>query len=456
MQARKRAVGPIVVLGAAAPKKLGKVRPRRPVISDKSIFSAECEIIAMLAGIGILFWLLRRLRESRPDLSIAKPVMAAFGLRLVAAVALGQLSAAQRLRGPDELTFLARADDVSRLPLTGPDSLNMLTSQLHTFLFSLHDRVLGSPPQLMLRVEMITFSVIGVTLLAAAVYELAGARPALIAAWVLALEPTNVFFSSLIHKEPLMYMAEGMVAFGGAVLWKRGKLYALAPTILGCLIALATRPYVGWFLAAAAALVFLHAGLTRLQGFRSLAVVVGMVALIGAFVPVFLHASSKQNLTLLQQSQDANASDKQANLSLERVDYSSRGKIILNLPKRVADVITRPYLWQTQNASQRLGVIGTLAVLASLFLLVRALLQNGRAVMQRAGPLVYPGLLMLCAYALSAGNAGTAFRYRTHIMAIALALVIVLREHRRQEQSVAEFIEEPKWKKAKGAPTLVG
>jgi hypothetical protein len=306
----------------------------------------------------------------------------------------------------------------------------------------------------MLRAEMITFSVVGIALLSAAVYELAGPRPALIVAWLLALEPTNVFFSSLIHKEPLMYMAEGMVAFGGAVVWKRGKLYALAPTVAGCLIALATRPYVGWFLAAAAALVFLHAGLTRLHGLRALAVTVGMVAVIGAFVPIFLQKSSHESLKTLQASQDANAADRKANLSLERVDYSARGKIIINLPKRIADVITRPYLWQTQNASQQLGVIGTLAVLGSLFLLLGAIRRDRRAVMKRAGPLVYPGLLMLCAYALSAGNAGTAYRYRTHIMAIALALIVVLREHRREEESVAEVTEEPKWKKVRTAPTL--
>jgi len=430
------------------------VTPLLASLSDSSIFTSECVIVAILAGAGLLALILRTLHKTRPDLRIVKPMMTAFALRLLAAMALGQLSIAQSLRGGDELTFLAHAKQVAQTPLTGPDSMKMLTHQLHTFWFSLHDRALGSPPQLMLRAEMITFSVIGLTLLAAAVYELAGARPALIAAWVLALEPTNMFFSSLIHKEPLMYMAEGMVAFGGAVLWKRGKLYALIPTVLGCLIALASRPYVGWFLTAAAALVFLHAGITRLHGVRSLAITLGMIAAIGAFVPVFLHASSTQNLKSLQQSQDANASNTQANLSLEQVNYSSRGKVIVNLPKRILDVITKPYVWQTQNTAQRLGVIGTLVVLASLVLLFQAVMRNGRAIMQRAGPLVYPGFLMLCAYALSAGNAGTAFRYRTHIMAIALALIVVLREHRQQEQASALTTEVHSWKKVKTAPTL--
>ena len=97
---------------------------------------------------------------------------------------------------------------------------------------------------------MVTFSVVGIVLLAAAVHELAGPKPALIAAWILAIEPANIFFSSLLHKEPIMYLAEGLVVYGGALLWQRGKLVALLPMIFGCLLAVATRPYVGWFLMA--------------------------------------------------------------------------------------------------------------------------------------------------------------------------------------------------------------
>jgi hypothetical protein len=426
-----------------------------PNLSDSAIYQTECVLIVLLFGAYTLYLLLRGLRHARPDLRIGKAVAVAFGLRFLAAAGLGQLSISQQLRGGDELTFLARARDVATLPIGSPASMKKLTGELHTFLFSLHDRVFHpAPPELMLRVEMITFSVIGLALLAAAVYELAGARPAFIAAWILALEPTNVFFSSLLHKEPLMYMAEGMVAFGGAVLWKRGRLLALVPMVLGCLIATATRPYAGWFLAAAAAAVVLHASLTRRRGLQSLVLAAVVVALAALFFPVVWNRSSKENLKQLQLSQNANAADTQANLSLERIDYSTREKIIINMPKRVYDVITRPYLWQAQNTSQRLGILGTLVVLTCLVLLVGAVLQNRSTVMQRAGPLVYPAVLMLMAYALSAGNAGTAFRYRTHIVALALALIVVVRQGRREEQAAREEAEASMWKKLDTAPTL--
>jgi hypothetical protein len=405
---------------------------------------------------GYAIWLLVAwLRRSRPGLTIGQPVLVAFVLRFLAAAVLGSVSIGSELRGGDENLFLARAHDLVTHPLGSSDSFDKLTGELHTWLFSLDLRIFHpDPPLLMLRVEMITFSVIGLTLLAAAVYELVGARAARVAAWILALEPANVFFSSLLHKEPLMYMAEGAVAYGGAVFWKRGKVWALVPMVGGCLVATATRPYVGWFLAAAAVAVVLHAALTRQGGARALAITGLMLALIVAFFPMVWNASSDKNLKELQQSQDANAENTQANLSLEHVDYSTRGKLITNLPQRVSDVILRPYPWQTQNASQRLGILGTLVMLVALGFLIAAVLRDGRLVMQRAGPLIYPALFMLVAYSLSAGNAGTAYRYRTHVVGILLCVVVVLWYARRREQ-VAEVPSEPlEWQTFETEPRL--
>jgi hypothetical protein len=403
-------------------------------LSDQGLFEALCVTTALLVACYLLVWLVRRLSRSREGFDIGRQITVAFGLRLVAAIALGQLAIARDLRGGDELTFLARAKDIAVLPLGGPESVDALTSALHTFVISLNFRAVGgTPADLLLRVEMITIATIGVALFSAAVYELAGARAARFAAWFLAVEPANVFFSSLLHKEPLMYLAEALVVFGGAVLWKRGKLTALVPMIAGCLIAMATRPYVGWFLTAAAAAVVLHASLTRQRGLRSLALTSTCVVLIIAFIPMVWAQSSNEKLLELQASQNANAAD-DANLSLERVDYSTRKQLVINLPQRIGDVILRPYVWEAENPSQQLGALGTFVVLGCLALLAVAIARNRRQIMQMAGPLVYPAVFMLVAYAISAGNAGTAYRYRTHIVGLAICLVVVLLAHRRQEQ----------------------
>jgi hypothetical protein len=403
-------------------------------VSETQVYQNECVLIALAGSILLLVFLMRYLRRAQPGLLIGNAVAAAFGLRVIAALGLDQTPIARELRGGDELLFLSQAQGISNWDLVSTANVDALTKHFHYFFFSLNYRVFDLVPQMMLRVEVIAFSVAGLALMAAAVHELAGPRPARIAAWILALEPASIFFSGILHKEPFMFLAEGLVAYGGAKLWKRGDFRALVPMVLGCLIATATRPYVGWFLAAATAVVMLHAGLRRNSASTSFALVTVVVVLMGAFFPVVWNASSKQKLSSLQQSQDANASDSDANLALERVDYSSRDKVILNLPKRVLDVVTKPYPWQLQNTSQQLGLFGTMFLFVGLILLFAQLIRNGKVVMKRAGPLVYPALFLLVAYSLSAGNAGTAFRYRTHIVAFLVAVLVVLREERRTRE----------------------
>ena len=335
------------------------------------------------------------------------------------------------MRGGDELTFLARAHDLANTPLGSSESFDKLTNQLHVFFISLHDRVLDAPPEMMLRFELIVFAVIGLALLSTAVYELAGARAAIIAAWVLAFEPTGIFFSGLIHKEPVMFLAEGLVVFGGAVLWKRGDMRALIPLVLGSAIAMATRPYVGWFLAGAALVIMLHASL-RAGPSRSMPLALVTLVLMAASVPLIVQATTPDNLRELQLSQDANAGDTNANLSLERVDYSTRSGIVVNLPKRVRDLVLRPYPWQLENTSQQLGLLGTVVAFVGLLLLLGAVMRTGGDVFRRAGPFAYTALFLLVAYSLSSGNAGTAFRYRTHFVAVLFCLLLVLYEQQAE------------------------
>lgn len=400
-----------------------------PSLTDSSLFSAQASILALVLGVYLVWFVVRRLELSRPGLSLGWAVGTAFGVRVLAAISLDQTPIAGELRGGDELTFLARAHDAATAPITSGKSTGALTGQLHVFVLSLHERTLGQIPQEMIRFEFIAFAVIGLALLAAAVYELAGPRPAIIAAWVLALEPTGVFFSGLIHKEPIMFLAEGMVAFGGAILWKRGDMKALIPMVAGAAIATATRPYVGWFLAGAALAIMLHASLRKGPA-QSMPLALVTLALIAASVPAVIGATSNDHLQELQLSQDANASDTSANLSLEQVDYSTRSKVIVNLPKRIRDLVLRPYPWQIENTSQQLGLLGTVVAFVGLLMLIFAILRTGGDVFRRAGPLAYPAIFMLVAYSLSAGNAGTAFRYRTHFIAMLFCLLLVLREQK--------------------------
>jgi hypothetical protein len=153
-------------------------------------------------------------------------------------------------------------------------------------------------------------------------------------------------------------------------------------------------------------------------------------------VPAAWQLTTKERLADLQLSQNANATDA-SNLSLGRIDFSSRQAVVLHLPRRMSDVLTRPYPWQIQNTSQRLGVIGTVLALILLALLLRTVVARRGEVMRRAGPLVYPAVALLASYSLSAGNAGTAFRYRTQIVAFVICLLVVLWPERLAKPSIS-------------------
>ena len=135
-------------------------------------------------------------------------------------------------------------------------------------------------------------------LLACAVYELAGARAATVSAWILAFEPAGIFFSGLLHKEALLVLAEGLVVWGGACLWRRGRTSYAWAMALGCLVALGARPYVGWFLIAGSLAIMLHAA-ARVRGDSSrrsatLIALVALVAVLGA--PFAVQKSSSSGL----------------------------------------------------------------------------------------------------------------------------------------------------------------
>ncbi len=388
----------------------------------------------LLIGFGVR-GVLRLLQRSRPGLAIGVPVALAVALRIFAAAGVSLTPLAPGLRGGDEVLFAQQSAAIAHSSLASSEWASALTGKLYEFVIAVQARLLDSP-DFALRLTEIGIAVLGLALLATAVYDLVGGRAAVIAAWMLAAEPSGIFFSSLLHKESNMFLAEGLVAFGGARMWKRGDLASLPILALGCLIAVATRPYAGWFLIAAAAAITLHAGLraTRRGEVSSLGLI-AVVVLLGAIsAPVVWQASSHQNLEqTVQASQDSNASDS-ANLSLEKVDFSTRGAVITNLPVRAWDITFKPYLWQLGSPSQRLGAIGGLVTLVVLALLGSALVRRRGEIFARAGPLVYLLAFLLAAYSLSTGNAGTGFRYRSHLLAVALCLLAAVRIWRAERE----------------------
>lgn len=395
---------------------------------------AEGVILTTLFVGGVLWFLVRKFRRSRPDLRIGGPIAVGLGLRLAAIAGIGLTGLGSTLRGGDETTFLYYANYLAHQPL-GHGYIPHGVYELHVVLFALEDRIgltVGA-----MRIVQVGIALTGVVLIVAAVHDLAGGRAARLAAWLMAFEPASIFFNSALHKEPNMELAAGMVVFGGTMIWRRLDVRGLVLFALAGLIAVWTRSYAGWFLVSASVFILLHASLRNLnRPLRAMPVIYGI--LIAAFLvtPTLLAATSGKNLRTLQQSESAYANSigtgsggpNTDNLKDEKVDFSTRGKVLTNLPLRIRDLILKPYPWQLSDTSQRFGAIGTLLTYALLaFLIVYAWESRGK-IFARAGPVLYPMLFLLVAYSLAAGNAGTGFRYRTHLVTLAIAAVAILRE----------------------------
>jgi hypothetical protein len=389
-------------------------------------------VLTVLITGSVLLVLFRCLRRSRPEFHVGGPLALGFAIRLgaIAAVSLTGLQAT--LRGLDETLFLSLARALARQPL-GRGYWPHGPYQLHTVLFALEDR-LGFITVGAMRVVQVGIALAGALLILAAVHDLAGGRAARLAAWLIAFEPGTIFFNSALHREPNMELAGGLIVFGGTIIWRRLDVRGVLLCAVGGLIAIETRSYAGWFLVSAAVLTLLHASLRSLnRPLRAIPAIYAIAVTVFLTTPTLLAVSSTKSLRSLQMSQTATATGTGGapntdNLALEQIDFSSRAKVLVNLPKRIRDLLLEPYPWQLSDTSQRFGAVGSVVAYAVLLMLIWfAWLSRGQ-ILPRAGPVLYPLLFLLVAYSLAVGNAGTGFRYRTHLITLGIAAVAILRE----------------------------
>lgn len=393
---------------------------------DYLFYAVESTVLVSIATGWGLVLLLRRLRHSRPNLRIGRPLAVGVLLRALVVGILSATPSLAALRGPDEVTFTTAAMSLDAAPALGNQWVSAAIGDFHTVYFAALFRVLQGQDPSTLRVVQIALAATAVCLVAAAVHDLAGARAAQVFAWVAALEPAGIFFSGIIHKEAPMMLAEALVVFGGVRFWLRRDLPAVAIMVGGCVFALATRPYAGAVLGVAAALVVFHGTMrhTKRRRLRVTVVALALVGIVAAGATVST-APGEGPFASLQRSQDANASD-DSNLRLEPIDLSSPAKLALNGPRRMADLLSRPYPWQLGNRSQQLAAVGTLIAWALLLLAATGIVLDWRLAWRRIPPLLYAVVMVTVGYSLSVGNAGTGFRYRTHVVLLLAAVVAVL------------------------------
>jgi hypothetical protein len=392
-------------------------------------------LIEILAVGVILMYVVLKLGKTRPEMRIGRAIAVAYGIRLLAIVAINATGLGASLRGGDETTFLYFAQYLAPHQF-GTSFLPHGQFQLQTILFALQIK-LGFINETGLRVGQVGIALLGFLFMLATTYDLAGPRAARLAAWLLAIEPSSIFFNSEIHKEPLMELAAGLAAFGGVWLWKRLDIRGIFICATGCAIGVYTRGYAGWFLACACVLLILHSALRNTQRKGVAVSLVYAVVIAGMLAaPTLLAATSGKNLKTLQESTQANATGTTeggtggangSNLALESVNISSRGAVLTSLPTKMRELVLQPYPWQLHDSSQMFGSVGTLFAYAILLLLIRYAWINRGDIFGRAGPLLYPLLFEMVAYSVTVGNAGTGFRYRSHLVTLGICAMCALR-----------------------------
>ena len=393
----------------------------------------------------LLFWgfmislLVRYLGRKRPGMQIWQPMMAGFAIRVLSIAAVSATGIATTLRGGDETTFMYDAHAVAASSFTSGLWVPFGNHhELYVVVFALQLK-LGEFAVNTLRITDVAVAMLGTVLVAVSIYDLAGRRAARLGSWLLAIEPTSIFFSEVLHKEPFMMLAAGLTVFGCTKVWKKLSVGGLVLIAVGAFISLATRPYAGALLVAGAMFLVAHAAIRSLrESGRAVAILLAVVGVVAVATPIVLEETNAKNLHHLQESVSYTAStagQQGNNLALENVSYNGRLSLITNLPQRVSDLLLKPFPWQLGDTSQRIGALGTLVAYTILILLFAFAWRLRGQVFDAAAPILYPLLGLTVAYALSVGNAGTGFRYRSQLVVLGIGALVVLR--RRWQLQVA-------------------
>jgi hypothetical protein len=396
------------------------------VISDpRQLYAALCAAVSCVLLAWVILLFSRYAARARDGLRLWAPLAAAAAMRLAAAAVVSSSPSLSTIRGPDEAGFVEAARRLAwdtSLFESFPDNIS---GGLHLWYLAAQIQLTDAPGDYYLRVAHITLAVAAIALIGIAVYDVAGARAATIAAWILACEPSNIFFSGLLHKESPMLLADGLVILGCVRIYTKRDWQAGALMATGLVIAGLTRPYAGAALAVACAAATLHASLRRIGRGRVRAPRLAFAVVVAVTAVSIVVPASASVLDRLQTAQNANVSS-EANLKLEPVDFSTPEGVAVDGPRRVFDLLFRPYPWQVENMSQRLGVVGSITAWALLASTAALAVSRGRLALRRLPPFLYVLVPVTLMYALATGNAGTGFRYRTHILVVLTAAFAAL------------------------------
>lgn len=403
---------------------------------DLDLYATLCVGISLALLAWAMVGLARAAERHGRGLRLAAPLALAAGLRLACIALFAGVPALRSFRGEDEGLFLRLADQLLEDPSALGPLPQALIGNLHVATFAAVDWLFGSPTtDLHLRIGQVVFTVAAITVLAVTVSQLSGPKAGRLAAFLLAMEPTGIFFTSILHKEALVMLGEALTVAGCVRFWRSRDPRALLVLAGGVILAGMVRPYVGAALALGALIVVCLATFRRLSTRQLRAQFAGMCLGITLVLGLAISSQVPKVLDRLQVSQNANSSNASANLSLPPVDVSSLTALPFGIVQRTFDLLSRPRPWQAMNPSQLLGGAGTVTTWLLLAVGVAAVLRRWRFALASLLPVALIASSVMAAYALSTGNAGTGARYRTHVLALIIVLTVAAAAGPRQTSS---------------------
>ncbi len=257
--------------------------------------------------------------------------------------------------------------------------------------------------------------------------EVAGVRAARTAAWLAALWPSLVLWSSLNLKDGFAILAILLILRGAQRLSLRLSLAGSIPLAAGFAILSQLRGYLVLLAVVAVALAWLLARL-RAAPLAGGALLLAAALVLPAVGPVGDLALETQLESLdrarEQMAQGASAYHGDA-------DVSTTGAAVRFLPVGLAYFLLAPAPWQVLNTRQLLTLPEMLVWYALLPMVGLGALAALRQRFAAALPVFTFAVLTTLSYALVEGNLGTAYRHRAQVLVLLLVFAAVGLEHRR-------------------------
>lgn len=385
--------------------------------TDNTLYAVLTTLLIGLAGAIAVVLLARALGRHRPGGRFGVIAGVALGTRTLTTLLVAALgSYGAKIRGLDDPLFLGEARHLGGLALTNGQWLTSVKGNFLTTLTGLQVRTLTDPAPLGMRLSMAAIGAAAVLFLAAAAYDVAGRSAAWVAGGLVAIEPSNVFFSTILQKDALVVLAEGVVCLGAVRAWVHGSAWqGVALMAGGCLLAAAARPYAGFMLGVGAAIVAVMVLVRAWRGQRRrLAWLAASLVVLMAAAIAFGHGAASQHIHSLQTFYQSQTS-RVGKLALPSVDLTTPTGFVTGLVQRTYEYIVLPYPWQVADLQQRLGVLPTLLAWCLVVAVLVALVRRRRQ-LATVAPVLVLTVVVIVSYALTTANAGTGFRHRTHLL----------------------------------------